>query len=285
MTKRFAILATLAILCCLPLFALAVEAFYDFVQIGTPSNPSPGHSRLFVNGATRTLGCLNPDGSSCLPSGSGLSVQGFYLTNGTQFYIGSNYQLATPPTFANFSWLTPQGSSTAASVQGGIVMTAPSASGDNSYCFGDAMGSHTTLTVAYTFENVPTNYASAGISFQESATGKLSSFGVYNISATGGMPAAQQMVVGHWSSPTALTIATTSAPEFPATLRWLRIQISGATLNYSYSDDGVNFAQVYSEPSTTPFTTGPDHWCLYSDPNNSGGSYTLYATLYSYREQ
>lgn len=285
--KRFGVVLaiSLAILCWKPLYALAIEAFYDFVQIGTPSLPVSGHSRLFVNNSSHQLGCLNSDGSSCLPTGSGLSVSGFYLTNGTNYYIGSNHQQATLPVFANFSWLTPQGMTTAASVQGGLVVTAPSAAGDNNFCFGDAMGTHTALTVAFTFQNPPVNYASAGLSFFESATGKLASLGIYNISAAGGTPGVQQMFIGHWASSTALSIVTATSPEFPATLRWLKIQVSSGNLIYSYSDDGVNFAPVYSEPVTSAFTTGPDHWCLYADPNNSGGAYSMFETLYSYQEQ
>src|SRR5271154_3044565 len=54
-----------------PLLAIVTNAITDYIQIGTPSNPASGNSRVYVNSTTHQLSCLNSDGSSCAPSGGG----------------------------------------------------------------------------------------------------------------------------------------------------------------------------------------------------------------------
>src|SRR5271165_811192 len=60
---------------------------------------------------------------------SGVSVSGFFLTDGTNYYIGPAMNQATLPVSASFSWLTTQGSATVGTVRSAIVLTSPASGG------------------------------------------------------------------------------------------------------------------------------------------------------------
>jgi hypothetical protein len=222
-------------------------------------------------------------------SAAGLSISGYYITDGTNYYVGAPINLATLPVFGSFSWLTTQGTGTAAAQGGGITLTAPPTSGDAVRCFGQAISSASTLTVAYTFQAQVQNFVSGGISFYESASGKLETFWITDFAnQDGSTPSAMTPVVARWNSATSfgsnvLTYAETGL--FNGDFRWYRIQKTGGNLNFFYSTDGQNFIQLYTEAQNAFFTTAPDNWCIAANGNNGGGTTTARVTLYSWLQQ
>jgi hypothetical protein len=278
----------------------------DYVQIssstagnchdtGAATYPSSGQVLgrvLSTNGSggTYTLD-LFPSEIKGGSGGGSVSVSGFYLYDGTNYYIGPQLNIATLPVLGSFSWLTTQGTASAATVKNGIVLTAPAISGDSLHCFGQAIGSDTTLTVALNGNVTLQNFTSLGIAFFESGTGKLVTFGISTALASGA-PFQDDLVVQEWNNGTsfnanAFEYASSNAAQnvMDPSFRWYRIQQTGGNLIFLFSYDGQNFVQVYSQSQTTWFTTAADNWCIYANSNNSGGSTTVYNTLYSWKQQ
>jgi hypothetical protein len=79
-------------------------------------------------------------------SGGGLSVSGFYLTDGTQYYCGSTLQPCTRPVLASFSGWNLAGASTS-TAGGAVTITVPEFTGNGYHGLAQARGSNTTLIV------------------------------------------------------------------------------------------------------------------------------------------
>jgi hypothetical protein len=230
---------------------------------------------------------LGADGA-CHAAG-GLSVSGFYLYDGANYYIGAGLNVATLPSASSFSWLTTQGTASAGTVRNALDFTAPSTTGDVARCYGNPISSNTTLTVALSFENLPTNFAYTGIGFFESSSGKLVTYGVYNITQvpSSSNPLQGQLAVLPWTNSTSPTSFVYTSPSFSfnGDFRWYQIVYaagSPGTVSFNYSTDGQVFHTVYSENANSHFTTAPDNWCVFTDPNNSGGTYTEDTMVYSW---
>jgi hypothetical protein len=278
----------------------------DYVQIssstagnchdtGAATYPSSGQVLgrvLSTNGSggTYTLD-LFPSEIKGASGGGSVSVSGFYLYDGTNYYIGPQLNIATLPVLGSFSWLTTQGTASAATVRNGIVLTAPAVTGDSLHCFGKAMGADTTLTVAFSGTAILQDFTSLGLAFFESATGKLVSYGI-STALPSGAPYQYDLIVQQWNSGTSFdanvfAYATANLPNnvTDPSFRWYQIQQTGGSLNFNLSYDGQNFVTIYSQSQTTWFTTAADNWCIYANSNNAGGSTTVYNTLYSWKQQ
>lgn len=254
-------------------------------------------TQLFTSGAQGqvpasgggTSNFLRADGNWAAPGGGGggLSVSGFFLTDGSGNYYGPILKV-TLPVFADFNWLTSQGSATATSSGGAIVLFIPSSSGDFVPVFGQAISSNTSLTVLLNQTSTLQEFISGGIALYESGTGKIVTF-VLSMS-TNVDPGQQQLIVQHWNSSTSFNAnvfiqgTSGSSNGVASAVRpcWLRITIVSGNYVFSVSYDGINFVPIYSESVTSFFTTGADNWGLSGDANNSGGNADVYVTLFSW---
>lgn len=223
---------------------------------------------------------ISQSGGAIQASGGSFSVNGFYLNDGTNNYIGAQQNIATLPSLGGFSWLTTQGTASAATVRNALQMTSPSVGGNAVRCFGTVIGSNTTLTLAQSFEAVPTNFVHAGVAFYESGTGKLEVLNTqWNTIASG----SAFSEVDRYTNSSNFSSSVFSAPwgTNNGDLRWYRLQISGGNISFFYSTDGQAFSLLYTEASNAFFTTAPDNWCLESNPIGT----QMVTTLYSWNPQ
>ena len=248
------------------------------------------------SGGTYVLDLFPSEIGASSGGGGTVSVSGFYLYDGTNYYIGPQLNIATLPVLGSFSWLTTQGTASAATVRNGVVLTAPSAAGDNVRCFGQAIGADTTLTVALSSIATIQNFTSAGIAMYESSTGKLVTFGL-STAFNNPNPSYGSYVAQHWTNATTFNAGVFSYYSHNGTygmngyvnsfgqFTWWKFTITGATITWLISNDGQNFTPIFNESETAWFTTAPDNWCIYANPNNNGGTTTVYDALYSWKQQ
>lgn len=221
-------------------------------------------------------------GGSATSAAGGLSVSGQYLTDGTHFYIGPNFQPATQPVAASFSWVN-QGSATETASGGGLIQAVLTGTSTQNWSLRtQAISSFTTLTVGglCTGGSIPT--AACGLGFRESATGKLVMFVNGMGNGTGGPSNYLQVV--QQSSPTSFNSAVynTIGTNDPVNgLRWWQLQITGGNITFSTSQDGISFALLYSQAENAWFTTAPDQW-FYAVNTQFSGSGPVYFDLLSW---
>jgi hypothetical protein len=220
--------------------------------------------------------------------GSGtLSVSGFYLYDGTNYYIGPQQNVAILPSASSFSWLTTQGSNSTATVRNALTVSfASNGAAANVRCYGTAINSAVNLTVALSFQGVPTNFIYTGIAFYESATGKLETLFVPWNPGSSSSNAPGSIQVFSWTNQTTFgsTLYSSMSGVTNGDFRWYRLNYtrgSPGTISYSYSTDGQKWTQVYSENANSFFTTAPDNWCVAADPEDGA----LAETVYSWQAQ
>jgi hypothetical protein len=264
-----------------PLWATVVNAISDFVQISAPSNPTTGNSRVYVDSATHKLACLNSDGSSCAPSGGGgggLNASGFYLSDGTNYYVPATMGAATLPVAGNFSWVN-QGGATETTVGGALVLHGPANSGTQVRMRVSPISTNTKATAATICTYAQANYANCSLVFYESSSGKIESLGINPIAANGGIQ------INRWNSVTSYAATQFNAPAGSnnGNTAWWQLNISGGNVSYAWSNDGVNFVTLYTEPQNQFFTTAPDKWGYMINEENP--SYDIYYTLLSWKVQ
>jgi hypothetical protein len=221
-----------------------------------------------------------PGGSG---GGGGLSISGFYLTDGTNYYLGPNWQLATLPIAANFTWVN-QGGASETATGNALVLSTPTANNDNLRIRAQALGSYTILTANLTCNLPLGNYRQCGIGFRESGTGKLVEIhSDLRIQAAYAYP---QIEVARWDSPTSIN----SSQYGPSPVggfwsnQWVQIEFSSSTIYFRLSVDGIHFGLIYSEAANAFFTTAPDQWYYFANGDSTDAT-PLVTTLYSWLMQ
>ena len=113
--------------------------------------------------------------------------------------------------------------------------------------------------------NTNTNY---GLMLGESATSKLQAIGLF---VSGNAPAGLQVNAWTWQgtnyyigNPKNVAVANTY-------LTYLQFGYDGTNINFSYSNDGINFVTFYTSASNTFFTTAPDQIGFYMNAQNGTG--------------
>lgn len=242
--------------------------------------------------ASQSISCTNlilysPNGSNGGGGGGGsFSVNGYYLNDGTNNYIGQQQNVVTLPVLGAFSFLTTQGTATGTTQKSAVLLTTPSAAGDNVRCFGQAIGANTTLTVALSVTTTLQNFVWGGVGFFESGTGKLVILQSEQ-STSSPNPGIENTDVGQWTNATSFSSLAFQYGDHTNSgeLRWYQIQKTGGNLNFKISRDGQNFTQIFTQAQNAFFTTAPDNWCIAADGNSSGGSTSVFVVLYSWLMQ
>ena len=227
----------------------------------------------------------SPNSAAGNGGGGGLSVSGFYLTDGTSYY--TQYPSLVPvtrPSSLSLSWLTTQGTASVANVQGALTLTAPGTVGDALRLYGHAIGTNTTLTVLFSADDpIIQNFQSVGIALYESGTGKIVTYQTSLFA--GNPPTAGCLYVSHWTNSTTFG-SNVFTPTYPcAVTQWLQVTLSGGNILFRWSADGKTFPAFYSEAETSGFTTAPNNWGIVANANNSGGSQTVIMTDFAFNEQ
>lgn len=246
--------------------AILVNALMDFIQIGAPSNPSAGQSRVYVDSSTHQLACLNSDGSSCAPSGGGGATPAApYLTNsGTSYLTSPLIRAVTLPVDGSFAWVN-QDTATVTNQGNALALNATGRSGLNLSARTQAIGANTTLITASTCTNATDGIAHCEIGFRESGTGKLEFlyFGATVANSGASTLTVPFFAVQRYNSPTSFnnTVWTVETAPYPGPVVWVKLVYNGTTIAYYWSmDGGGNWDILFSESKTAFFTTAPDQF-------------------------
>ncbi len=180
----------------------------------------------------------------------------------------------TEPILGDFSWVN-QGSATADTSKGGIIMYAPTNSGDSlRMLVKSAPATPYTITSRVLITAYPQNYFNIGLVFRQSSDGKLQSFGV-------GYNAGVIVVSNTWNSPTSYTGTYGNFSLYNVfTNLWLRIADDGVNRICSISGDQNSFIPIFSV-SRTAFITA-DQVGIFVDCNNT--TYPCYGHFVHYKE-
>jgi hypothetical protein len=262
---------------------LVLNAVYDIPETAAPANPASGFERYYADSTTHKFSCVTSSGTSCAPSGGGgsFSVNGFYLNDGTNNYVGPINQIATLPSAGNYSWVN-QGSATETASGNALILHGPPAGSASTPAWAlrtASISSNTTLVVAVIGSQTINEQGSStnitwGVGFRESATGKL-----VTLAPTEGI-----VQVNEWSSPTAFSnnvFNSNAVSGMLVNIWWVKLTFTGGNISFSYSMDGVNFPVGYTQAQNAFFTTAPDQW--FYAVNGQDSVQDVYATLLSWK--
>jgi len=183
----------------------------------------------------------------------------------------------TAPVNANYAWVN-QGSATVSTSQDGILLSAPTNSGDGLRIRKKAApATPYTITAFMAFNTYPQNYNSVGLCFRESSSGKLHTFGV---TYSGNL----YLGSTKWNSETSFGSDYANQPAVPTGIMrgagWIRIGDDGTNRKCWYSSDGKTWLQ-YHTISRTDFMTANEVG-FFMNINNTTYPGTL--TLLSWKE-
>jgi hypothetical protein len=229
---------------------------------------------LIALGSTISQGFLNLGGAAA----GGLSVSGYYLYDGTNYYTGPANQIATLPLSATYSWVNQSLATETASGNALVLHSGVPDASTNLNLRIVNIGSATTLTTAIICDSLSGGSAPSvcGVGFYESSTGKIVTM---EIGATSNTQWAIQVNRFFSTTGFASNQFNSGVPGLPSVV-WTKLTISGGNISFSYSTDGVNFPIGYTEAANAFFTTAPNQWFYMVDAE--GAPQDVYATLLSW---
>lgn len=193
-------------------------------------------------------------------------------------YFGPIYKL-TKPVDGSYAWIN-QGSATVATTNGGIYITAPVGAGTNLRIRKKAQpATPYTITVLFQPDLYPADFATVGIGFRESGTGKLEVIDLVYSAGAGGFVLATE----NYSSPTAFnaTRSVINVRDIGLPV-WLRLVNDGTTLSLQWSSSGFGFQTLASFAKNNYFTTAPDEVFFFANSDNA--TYSAKGHLISWKE-
>lgn len=107
------------------------------------------------------------------------------------------------------------------------------------------------------------NYNEVGLGLSDSVSGRLYTYGI--ATDTGAI----KFFVQRWTNITTFSSAPAVYEPITQSFFYLRIQLDSTNLTFSYSPDGVGYAQVYQEAKATWLTGGVDKVAISIRPNGS----------------
>ncbi len=208
---------------------------------------------------------INADGSATLidvPGGGSSGSRGLY----------SGLMSSDAPTQATTglgTWYN-QGSCTLSEHAGGLTILNPTlgVSDNIGGLYRAAPAAPWVLTTLVSISCPPGNYPAARLGFIDTTTGRTSSFG---FCANGTLYVANFSAPSSWAG----DMATVSVAG--TRVLWIRLSDDGSSLHFSYSWDGVNFAELYSVSRSSAYA-GYTH--VFFGASSSG--ITASATLHSW---
>lgn len=212
----------------------------------------------------------------------------FYLQNNPGVYIkrddGTGWSSFGPffelfePNETGFSWINQQTATTSVT-NGGVVLSspAPAAPGDNlNLRIETAPVTPYTIKAGFIPTLYPINKTSAGLVFRENATSKIVFFRLM-FDNTSTLKTDLVLSIDKYTNPTTLSAnyKVISANIFKSSLIWLSVANDGVNLTFSYSNDYINFTNLFQVAKNNFFTTGPDEVGYAINSNNTSGNATM----------
>lgn len=247
----------------------------DSVPLCSGFSPTNGQFLQYTTG-----GSPDPCYTAGSAGGGSLSAAGFYLYDGTYYYIPNTMTVATLPSAGNYAWVNQGGASETASGNG-LILYAPGAAGTSWRLRTEAIASYTTLVAAFSCTYAAVNYGNCGVGFYRSANGKMMSFDV-SVSTHSSSNLGIDWQVERWTNTT--TYSSTAADQSlnEGRVVWVKLVLSSSTLYFYWSQDGVNWVQIETEASSSFLGGNPDYFFYGA---SSGNGIPVYNTLLSWNTQ
>jgi len=177
---------------------------------------------------------------------------------------------ANIPQISNFAW-TNQGSCTATQQANGVALFAPSGGSENVHVFDQAKpaGSSWAVVAEYDLTGPKTNYMRAGLSFRDSASGKIVAFWI------GMWETAYDYE--YYSNTTSWAGRTSVTQIVGRIARWQKITYDSTNFKWYLSNDGVTWTLIYTIAVNNYFGSGAfTHVGVALNPLNGDIAMNLY---------
>lgn len=193
-----------------------------------------------------------------LPATVGLTRNGHYLTDGSNYYLPTSMYLATTPDNVTFAWRN-QGSATE-TASGKSLILAGAASGNTVRGRETARSSNTILITAHSLAQDEAN-AFAGLYVRDSVGGKLIIVARKDVSL---------YVFKYTDESTFSSTPFSQASPILGNEIFFRFRITGGSIFFDVSPDGESFTKLFTEASTAFLANAPDKWGYCINPGSSG---------------
>lgn len=189
----------------------------------------------------------------------------------------SAYPAFTTPVDGDYGWINQGGASVTVNANGGIYLLGPANSGDSLRIRKKSVTAPYTITAAFLAVSPGIATRLAGLLWRQSSDGKLISWGPAWSDALG----AYQFECNDWNSATSFSATNASLDIIlGAGLFWLRLVDNNTNRIVSWSLDGYNFIDVFTETRTTFLTA--DEVGFFVNTNTTAGPAA--ATLLSWAQ-
>lgn len=233
-----------------------------FAQTGPQTTTLSGNGGSITSGAT-SLNVASSSGFPATPFLVQIGSEDLKVTNvssltwtvvrGYNGTTAASHNDGDTVTQVNWEWVN-QGGATLFNMTDYQCLYAPSAGNAHNCRILKTVAPATPYTVtAYIDGLIPANTATRyGLLFRESSSGKFSAYQFEGAAPPG-------LEVTFYSGPTA-PVSVSGALSVPMLYSWIRIKDDGTNRLYSFSRDGQNWVQQFSESRTLNFTADEYGW-------------------------
>jgi len=198
--------------------------------------------------------------------------------------FGTFYELFEPDE-TGYAWVNQQ-TATTDTTNGGVVLSSPAPllAGDNlNIRVKTAPATPYTVRAAFIPLLYPVDQTSVGLIFRETATSRIIFFRLM-FDATVATKTDLVVSIDKYTSPTVLSAnyMFMSANVLKSALMWFGMTDDGVDLTFSYSNNNIDYTDIFTVARTDFFTVGPNQIGYAINSNNTGGKAIL--TLLSWKE-
>lgn len=203
--------------------------------------------KLYVGNGSGLAAAVTPTGDVTISNSGVTAIGAAKVTNAMLSY--PLFPAFTVPVLGDFSAVN--SASGSANANGGIYLEAPANAGASLRIYKkSAPGTPYTITAAFLMNLALLNNHTAGLCWRQSSDGKI----ITQCYTTATALTGTQYECADWTNATTFSAVNASIDALPMAIVWLRMTDNGTNRLGSYSADGYNFIQYYSETRTTFLT-------------------------------